>query len=794
MISRSSLYYLAQETALFLFFSLAFFFANTWRALADYDLIRFGVGAMAAASVVWLLVGLRRDGLKPAPLSVPLIIFLVVYLLAAIASIDPRRSLDEVCVAAMYVFGFVLTAQLAAHGWPRELFVKTLLLAGALTMGLAWFVFFNWYGAWLSVAPGVWLPEISYRLPLANGVATFLNLLMLSAMARFMLTRARAPRAFLAAWIVSALGLLYLTASRGGWLGAAAGVGTLAAVRVYDAGGVAFARGMWLRVRRQWRLSLALGTFGVVGLIGAGALAARQVVNPTKAAASQARVEYWVPAWQTFLQKPLTGQGPLTFGSAYLRMNSVPPYGFFAHAHSIFFNLLAETGIAGVAAFGILAAATFTALWRQVNRLTGEDRAAAAGALAGAACWAAHSLVDSVNVEPMNSMLMAVLLGAALAGRDADSQGGDRSGGWRTPGRWWPVALGLTLSATGLYNVWRLTPLHEGVLSATRSQWEESAAHFEEAVRRDSDSAVAHQQLALANSILAAEGDAGRLDQAIAEFETTVQLDPDWWLNHANLAALYLARGDAQSALREYRAALDLGYGSPLLQLNVGMAAESANELDDARAAYMKALSLRHDWADAYFWRATPFRSQVLGEWRSITPAEPAPTLAQLEAASRGADRVRDYTPLIARYLQMGRVDDAGALLKTAELAYFDTGEDRLEVMWLKAELAAARGDLMAAAELGEAAAEEYQMQSVFGPGAFGATSYAQVFFRQESMAVEFVPQLTPAPFIDKWAARLVQAGDWYAALGDRAKAEAVYQRVLGLVPDNAAAAERLGQ
>ncbi|MBM4421926.1 MAG: hypothetical protein FJ030_00875 [Chloroflexi bacterium] len=60
-------------------------------------------------------------------------------------------------------------------------------------------------------------------------------------------------------------------------------------------------------------------------------------------------------------------------------------------------------------------------------------------------------------------------------------------------------------------------------------------------------------------------------------------------------------------------------------------------------------------------------------------------------------------------------------------------------------------------------------------------------------MAIDLAPQLTPAPFTDRWAARLIRVGDWRAALGDRAGAESVYRRALRLVPDHGPAMERLG-
>ena len=797
MPSRANLNYLFKEASLFLIFCFLLFFANTWRALADYNLIRTGVSAIAVASVAWLVLHISRRSSRPAPLAVPLTIFLAAYLLTALTSIDVRRSLDEAWVAAMYVFVFWLVAQLAALGWPRELFVKALLIAGALLAGLAWYIFLSWYLHWLSVAPGVWLPEIAFRLPLANGTATFIYLLMLSAIARFAFTTARAPRILLAVWIVAALGLLYLTASRGGWLATAMGLATIAFVSIRDRGGLDYLATLWEKARGRWQLSVAIAVLGLVAIVIAVRLASRQIINPEKTTVGDARTEYWVPAWDVFLKNPIVGQGPLTFGSAYLRYNSTPPHGFFAHAHSLYFNLLSETGVIGFVAFGILAAAIFMALWRSVNRLGGEDRGVAISALACSVAWAVHSFVDTVHVEPMNAVLLAVLLGSALTDREADSQPYDQIGGRPTPNRfqtWLPIAIGLLLAATGLYNVWRLAPYHAGVLLGVRSQWAKAAAQLAEAKRRDPSSAMAYQQSGLVNSILAESGEPGALDQAINDFENVVALDPDWWLNHANLAALFSARGDQQAALREFREAVKLGSGSPLLQLNYGLAAESAGQMDEAEQAYSQALTLRPDWADAYFWRSTPFRAEVLAVWRGVAPPPMAKTLAEMQALATDADRARDYTPLIAAYLRMGRLAEAEQLMMKADLALVDTGEDRVEVLWLKAELAAARGDLQSAVELGKEAIEGYQSQSAFGAGGFGRAAYGLVFFRQEAMAVDLVPQLAVAPFTDNWAARYVTLGDWYVALGETAAAEAAYQWVLTLVPDNAAAAQRLSR
>jgi len=785
---------LLKESILIIAFCYLVFFANTWRLLASYNHIRFGVAVLALVSVVWLArsVWPGRGAPLPMPLVGPLILFLVVYLLTAFTSHDPRRSLDEVWVTGMYVFVFALTAELVRAVWPRELFIKALLIAGALITGLAWWTALSWYQAWLAAAPGVWLPEIAYRLPLANGLATFFNLLFMAALARFIETRARLPRLLLVGWGVIMLGLIFLTVSRGGWLGFAAGNAMLFVLKVRGAGGFSFLQTLWSRLRANLTLSLVTLAVGLAGLAAVGWLAARQLDSPLKPAAIEARTEFWVPAWRAFLQSPFVGRGPLTFGSIYLLGNSVPPFVFYPHAHSIFFNLLAETGVAGVAAFGILAASAFRALWKQANVLRGDDRAVALGALAGAVAFAAHSLVDTVQVEPVNAVTFAVILGVALAPHENAERTLVRPGFLSAVLVRLPIILGLALSATGFYNVWRLTPLHKAVKVSQQGQWLETATLLEEAVRRDSRSAIAYQQLGLAKSILAGQGQADALEQATAAFTMAAQLDPDWWLNHANLGALYESQNNYASALAEMKTAAELAPKSALTRLNLGVTAEGASEPLVAEQAYQATLNLRPDWAEAYFWRARPFRQRVLAQWRQTATPAPMPTLAELEAAAQGADRASIYVRLAGAYVTMGRLDEAETLLQKATLSFFGAGEDRLELLWVEAELAAARGDLGEAATKGEQAMNGYQQQSAFGPGAFGEATYGLIVFRQETMAVDLAPQLTPAPFTDLWARRMLQVGDWNKLMGDEARASSIYRDLLALVPDQAEAKSRL--
>lgn len=789
--SKASFVYLLREATLILLFIYFLLFANTWRAYADYTLIRNGVVLMGVATVLWLGLAWWKGWLAPTPLSLALGLFLAVYAFTALTSIQPSRSFDEVWAFGMYTFGLALVAQLVANGWPPEVFTKALLIAGSILMGISFILTMRWYMGWLAAADGKLIPDIAYRLPLANGQATYLYLGLFIVVTRWQSTATRGPKILMALWTIPALLLLFLTASRGGWLAAVAGLLVIAAVTIRDRGGWQVFNRVRQFLRQRWQLATVLALVGIVVVVFVVWVAAGQLVNPQKTTVSDARVEFWGPAWRAFLQRPILGQGPLTYGSAYLRYNSVPPHGFYAHAHNTLINLLVESGLVGVAAFLILAVVTFKSVWAQVNRLTGHDRAVAVAALAAIVAWAVHSLVDTVQVEPMNSLMLTVILGAAL-GKQVLNENTQSPNWFSKLKNAWPIGLGLVLTVSGVYNLWRLGPMDAGVRAAQKNDWVSASANLTEAARRGPGSVIAHQQLGLAESVLADKESADHLQKAVTEFQTVVRLDPDWWLNHANLAALYLAEGQTAEALQEGHQASLLGAGAPLAQLNYGLAAERANALDVARQAYSTTLTLRPELARSYFWRANDFRQSVLQTWQK-TAVEPATlTLDEMQTLADGSDTAEGYLPLIDYDLQQGRWDEANVLLKKAQLAYFVSGDAQLEYLWQKARLAASEGDLQSGIQQGQAAIDGYLAQSAFGPGAFGQAAYAEVFFREEGMALDLAPQLTLLPLTDAWADRWVMMGDWQAQQGDVAAAQATYKKVLTLVPDNALALERL--
>ena len=88
---------------------------------------------------------------------------------------------------------------------------------------------------------------------------------------------------------------------------------------------------------------------------------------------SMGRSSYWVTAWNMFLEAPLLGHGPHTFG-----LFHKTPW-----IHNLYLEVLAEQGILGFAALGTLIGYGFFAAWQIQRTGTAEARLLVAGTLAG---------------------------------------------------------------------------------------------------------------------------------------------------------------------------------------------------------------------------------------------------------------------------------------------------------------------------------------------------------------------------------------------------------------------------
>ncbi|HMD89429.1 MAG TPA: O-antigen ligase family protein [Anaerolineaceae bacterium] len=671
---------------------------------------------------------------------------------------------------SILIFVFIFGSDLAARGWPTELIVKCILLSGIVIIALGWVDYLQWLQKLWQAYPRL---DLIYRLPSENLGAMFYNLFILLAMARLLETRAWFVRILLGVYILSCLWLLFLTSSRGGWLGTAGGV--ICLLVIYISNGKLNWKPTWqkLRVRPIILIGLFIVVIAVAGV--AGYFLYKETLHPTHGPILISRTEYWLPAWQGFLKSPIFGQGAFTYANAFNASHSVPPDVVFISAQGTFFNMLDERGITGLLAATWLSIALVIALWQKLSKAKDLSFSAIAGVVAALTALVLHSIFDGFFTAPLGLWFLAIVAGAVLGTASI----GPQPFLFKRP--FWVL---LIIAAVWI-NLWAIYPLYQGVAQANNGQWSKAAQTFQASIQHDPGSVIAHQQLGLSESVLAENGDKVALDQAISSLSTTTRMEPSWAMNYANLGALYFNKKDLPSAQDAFEKSVKAAPRCSICYLNLGIVAETRNELSTAKTAYDHVFSLQPDWINAYFWRSTDFRKEIHLNWLNDHPLANTPTLQQLlaEKSSQSAFSVW-YAQLAEDDLTLGNTQEAEKLLKVADLAYFSTPADHSEVRWVEAELAASQGKINDAVAIGQDAITSYQMQGGLGPGSFGQLYYGPYMFRRPAMAMELVPQLQTITTPDLWGQRMAQLMSWYQILGDTDHTNQLKNELIAQIPD----------
>ncbi|MDD5556507.1 MAG: O-antigen ligase family protein [bacterium] len=327
----------------------------------------------------------------------------------------PRERWSAVLEALLYAVFFCAALDLLAERPSRRRAVIRLLFpvaAGVAVVNLS-----------RHYARGTWF-IMDQDYPMWDGKNAFgLFMAMSLAAASSLAPAARGARRavpFAAGLAALALGVLY-SYSRGAWLGLAAAIGVL------------FSR------MRPWKCAAILAAAALtLALLPTRRMAQRFFATGGERDRNLARrMAVWDGALRMMRDRPLLGVGPGEFRTACDRYLGEPPPGtpvgrrgrpivrYREHAHNLFLQVGAETGLPGLGALLWGTAAVAVAARGRFRRARGAaETALAAGLLAALAAFLAFSLVDSSwagrfsGSSFMHINLIAALLAAALAGGD----------------------------------------------------------------------------------------------------------------------------------------------------------------------------------------------------------------------------------------------------------------------------------------------------------------------------------------------------------------------------------------
>ena len=373
---------------------------------------------VAAGLLLWAAHAIARRQWIAAPQIPlwPLALYLAALLFASVVATNLGEAASEVIKWAQFAV-LLWVVPLATPSRVAPWLIAALLLAAVAQSVLGLYQFIYRIGPeWFTIQDRFMRASGVFRQP--NPYAGYLGLslpialaLSLWSLGRWRQWHRQPPDAALAAALVIASTLiaagLVASWSRGGWLGAAVGVsvvvvlhsrGTaLVASLIALGGGLSASLGAlnpaWVPATIRDRLT------DLPSYFGAGDILNQPVTDENFAVLE--RLAHWVAATRMWEGSLWLGVGPGNYNQAYAAV-ALPlwpqPLG---HAHNIYLNVLAESGIVGFVAFVLLWLVLAGWLIRLVRRLPPHNwqRAVAVGSLGVLAHLAVHSLFDNLFVQ-----------------------------------------------------------------------------------------------------------------------------------------------------------------------------------------------------------------------------------------------------------------------------------------------------------------------------------------------------------------------------------------------------------
>jgi tetratricopeptide (TPR) repeat protein/O-antigen ligase len=712
--------------------------------------------------VLWLIFNHTETGLE-----LPIFVFCGVIVLVSFASLDPRRSFEECWLIAVGLLLLQTSSFITRLVSPQRV-VTLILISGAAGMVWLWWNTGIWYSTWLAAAPAHWLPEISFRLAGGNNSAAFVNVLLMTSLPNILLSPKKSIKILSGLCAVSSLLLLVLSSSRGGWVGAAAGLVAMT---------ILFSLHYRLDFKKLFRspkarrigyglLAAGLFALGLLGFFYIRVLENNRTHGPILAS----RSEFWPVGLNMFFQSPMWGKGINTFESFLVQSQSTPPFAIFLHAHNQYLDFLAGGGVIGLSVLIYLLFHLFKLLKIRWDLSTPNMSTILIGGISALICYLVHGFFDGLYRMPDASFALVILLGVCLSSVKPLTH----------QTRLISCALGLAVVIFGFYNTWRTTPLYEAVAHFDGGQYSDAIKDVQTSIRRDPKLAINYQQTALFYDLQPGQN----LQRSSQAMQQAIQLDPNWPLNHANLGAIYRQQGLLPQASDELKIATRMAPKAYLFYLNLGEVEELMGNEQESRQAYEKALELNPAWASAYFWRSTSLRRSVLVQVSPKIPLVKSHTEEQLlEIEENGSVQALDMIDLAAHEIVNKEYEKARSTLNKVELMYTSPYE-RLESNWQDAELLAATGHYAQATEKGDSVMNGLRNQGVDGPGSFGTLTYAQDVFKSPAISQDLVKEMTIIKYNALWGDRLWKLMGWYQKLGDLQNASRIQQELMREIPD----------
>jgi tetratricopeptide (TPR) repeat protein len=782
-----------------------------WGALHSFTDRRWNVILLILVVLAWVLWWTQRGCPFPRThFDLAWVAWLLTQAAATALSTDSRRGLTPLTLSAIYCLTFYLAVDLLRQSELRVLLPSTLVMVGGVLIVFGLTELGLWYRSWWLIGgwEDPWPPatvRLQSALKSANYLAAQLNLLFPYGAVAWVEAKDRLARTALTLWLAGLVIVHLGTSSRGGWLAAVAGAGVL--VGLLEVRQPEWLVELWSCLRRS---RVALVVFLVVLIAAALALGALFLVlgqHPTHGPLFHSRQAIWRPVWATFSRLPVWGSGPATYGTQAMKVRSIPPFPLYPHAHSFPLNTLLESGLVGLLALAGLAFAVTRSAVLQWLSLKDGNRARLIASLAALATTAVHSLVDTPQIKPGFCLLIVLILGFM----DGFSEQ-PRRRPWVDLGSRILLGFGaVALVGALLLGLPRYADYARGVALTNEKEYDEAIPLLDRAAAQDPALASNWFQAGYARALIGlGKQDRLNLQQAVSDYCTGLELEPNFSVHWAQLGALLWQLGDEGAARVALQEAVDRAPREAAFVLTVGALEEEMGNMSRAVKLYAQGLELRPEWADSHFFRATALRAKARDAWLDDRPqreerlsdcwtALDEARLAKANTCFLDARALNDPEP----YYGLGITSLVAGDLSAAEhhlrvATWIVETSSRAAVPRRAAEFRFALGDVLA--QLGELkeATDQYAraLRQITGNGPMNRTEtlttwYTHIVFQREAIADHLLPGVVWITITDDEEPRMWQLAEWYEQLGRYEDAARTYRELAEAVPDRPEAAKR---
>jgi putative inorganic carbon (hco3(-)) transporter len=745
------------ETWIRLLLSLLFLYllgaGSTFIGLLTPQLQIMTLVIIAVVLVLWLWRRRKSGWLwHHTPLDVVMPLWIIAFAVSILANPEiARRSMIGLWYVGVYIGTWYILYDAVANRAIKHDAILDGLMFGGLIVLAAGYLQISKVSFDLSRFE---LPRPGGTIGNPNSLGTYLVIMTVLSTARYLTVRDRLARIVLGGYGFSTLLLLFLTFSRGAWVGGIAAFGALALLILQSRGLISPGK-----LRERWQIQssnrkIAMISGGVITAIMLVVVAFLliQSIN-AKGRSPDLRLTIYENTVKIIKEEPITGHGLFTYGQQLSRYQSQPPKYPHSHAHNLILHVQTELGVFGsiaLLATLIVIGSSMIRNWRDVSP---RHRMPLAGAIAASVGFGVHHLLDTTMMMPAIMLMgLLVVMLSTMPGEPKPVTFQSR----RTGHLLALVGLWVGLLATGFWNVSIYSGYYDALFYAISDEenpdYRGAAERIQVAVDADPNMAIYHQQLGLLYGMVASEGHVGALELAIPAFERFVELEPDHAAGWANLAALYWQNEQEQLALDTMLHAQSLARGATQLHFQVARYAEALGQDDLAKEYYRSALwNFNRLWPA---WEDTPLSREVAAEFNpsakvrlvfeltnqtTLIPAARANTL-WVESGLRVGGSVEDTILRVILASRSELEDDVELLLKQAD----DLAEDYEDRAWVhlgRAEVARVAGDAETAENEIILVREEIKLDIGRADFIFGGNIAAFQFLRM-AFPRQFLPQV----------------------------------------------------